>query len=86
MIIKIHKTIILPVILYGCETWSPTVFENRALWRIFGLSGRKWRETGEDCIMRKFITYTLHQNIIRVIKSTRRGGTCSTDGRDEKYI
>jgi hypothetical protein len=35
--IKIHKTVILPVVLYGCETWSLTlreelgmrVFENR---------------------------------------------------------
>jgi hypothetical protein len=42
--IKIHKTIILPVVLYGCETWSLTlreecmlrVFENRVLRRIFG--------------------------------------------------
>jgi hypothetical protein len=41
--IRIYKTIILPVVLYGCETWSPTlrenvdrVFENRVLRRIFG--------------------------------------------------
>jgi hypothetical protein len=42
--IKIHKTIILSVVLYGCETWSlilrekrrPRVIENRVLWRIFG--------------------------------------------------
>jgi hypothetical protein len=42
--IKIHRTIILPVVLYGCETWSLTlkeecrlrVFENRVLKRIFG--------------------------------------------------
>ena len=42
--IKIYRTIILPVVLYGCETWSLTlreerglrVFENRVLWRIFG--------------------------------------------------
>jgi hypothetical protein len=41
---KICKTIILPVILYGCETWSLTlreehrlkVFENKVLRRIFG--------------------------------------------------
>jgi hypothetical protein len=40
-----YKTIISPVVLYGCETWSLTlreehrlrVFENRALRRIFGL-------------------------------------------------
>jgi hypothetical protein len=43
--IKIYKTISLPVVLYGCETWSLTlreecrlrVFENRLLRRIFGL-------------------------------------------------
>jgi hypothetical protein len=41
--IKIHKTIILPVVLYGRETWSLTlgeeqlkVFGNRVLRRIFG--------------------------------------------------
>ena len=45
--IKIYRTVILPV-LYGCETWSFTlreerrlrVFENRAWRRIFGLEGR----------------------------------------------
>jgi hypothetical protein len=39
-----HKTIILPVVLYGCETWFLTlrkehslgVFKNRMLRRIFG--------------------------------------------------
>jgi hypothetical protein len=49
-------TIILPLVLYGCETWSLTlreghrlrVFENRVLTRIFGpkrdnLSG-EWRK------------------------------------------
>jgi hypothetical protein len=41
--IRIHRTIIFPVVLYGCETWSLTleeerrlrVFENRVLRRIF---------------------------------------------------
>jgi hypothetical protein len=36
--VKIYKTIILPVVLYGCETWcshSVRVFENRVLRRIF---------------------------------------------------
>jgi hypothetical protein len=53
--IKIYKTVVLPVVLYGCETWSLTlreerrlwVFENRVLKGIFGaktdeLTG-KWR-------------------------------------------
>ena len=42
--IKIYRTIILPVVLFGCETWSLTlreerrlrVFENRVLRRVFG--------------------------------------------------
>ena len=42
--IKIYRTVILSVVLYGCETWSLTlreehrlrVFENRVLRRIFG--------------------------------------------------
>jgi hypothetical protein len=53
--IKIYRTIILPIVLYGCETWwSLTltekdrlrVFENRVLRRIFGPKReeitRKW--------------------------------------------
>ena len=42
--IKIYRTIILPIVLYGRETWSltlreerrPRVFENRVLRRVFG--------------------------------------------------
>jgi len=42
--IKIYRTITLPVFLYGCETWSLTLWEehglrmleNRVLRRIFG--------------------------------------------------
>jgi hypothetical protein len=37
--IKIYRTIILPVVLYGCETWSPTLREEcklRVLRRVFG--------------------------------------------------
>jgi hypothetical protein len=45
MKVTIYKTIILPVVLYECETWSLTVreehklrvFENRTLRRLFGL-------------------------------------------------
>jgi hypothetical protein len=31
MMIKIYKTIILPTVLYGCETWSLTVREEYTL-------------------------------------------------------
>jgi len=42
--IKIYRTVILPVVLYGCETWLLTLreerklraFENRVLRKIFG--------------------------------------------------
>jgi hypothetical protein len=47
--VKIYKTIILPVVLYECGTWSLAlreehrlrVFENRVLRRIFGPKGMK---------------------------------------------
>jgi hypothetical protein len=73
--IKIYKTVILPVVLAGCETWSVTlreeqrlrVFENRVLRRIFGPK----RE--EDGSWRKLHNDELHglyssPNIIGVIK------------------
>ena len=47
--IKMYRTIILPVVLYGCETWSLTlreerrlrVFENRMLRRVLDLRGTR---------------------------------------------
>ena len=47
--IKIHRTIVLPVVLYGCETWSITlreerrlrVFKGRVLRRIFWPKGEE---------------------------------------------
>jgi hypothetical protein len=58
--IKIYRTIILPIILYGCETWSLTlkeerrlsVFENRVLRRIFGPKRDEVTGNGENYIMR----------------------------------
>jgi len=77
--IKIYKTIILPVVLYGCETWSltlreerrPRVFENRALRRIF--EPNRDEVTGE---YRKLHNEELNNlypspNIFWVIKSRR---------------
>jgi hypothetical protein len=54
--IKIYRTIILPVVLYGCKTWSLIlreerglrVFENRVLRKVFGNKRdevtREWRK------------------------------------------
>jgi hypothetical protein len=75
--VKIYKTIILPVVLYGCETWSLTlreehrlrVYENRVLRRIFG--PKRDEVTGE---WRKLHSEELHNlysspDIIRQVKS-----------------
>jgi len=49
--IKIYRTIILPVVLYGCETWSDIekhrlrVFQNRVLRKVFG--PKRDKVTGE---------------------------------------
>jgi hypothetical protein len=58
--IRIYRTTILPVVLYGCKTWSLTfkeerrlrVFENRLLRRIFGPKRDEVRGNGENYIMR----------------------------------
>jgi hypothetical protein len=65
--IRIFETIILPVFLYGCETWSLTLreeqrlkgFENRVLRRIFGPKRDEVR--GENSITRSFMICTLRQ-------------------------
>jgi hypothetical protein len=77
--VKICRTTILPVVLYGCETWSLTlreehrlrVFENRVLRRIFG--PKRDEVTGD---WRKLHNGELHNlytspDIIRQIKSRR---------------
>jgi hypothetical protein len=76
--IKIYKTVTLPVVLYGCETWSLTlgeenrlrVFGNRVLRKIFG------PKRDEDGSWRKLHNDELHDlysspNFVRVIKSRR---------------
>ena len=77
--IKIYSTIILPVVLYGCETWSLTlreermlrVFENRVLWRAFG--PRRDEVTGEGKKLHNEELNDLYSspNIVRVIRSRR---------------
>jgi len=77
--IKIYRTIILPAVLYGCETWSLTLreerrlrlFENRALRRTFGpkrdeVTG-EWRKLHNEGLNDVYSS----PNIVRVIKSGR---------------
>jgi hypothetical protein len=76
--IKIYKTVILPVVLYGCETWSLTlgeeyrlrVFENRVLRKIFGPKRKEdvsWRKLHKDELQDLYSS----PNIVRVNKSRR---------------
>jgi hypothetical protein len=78
-VIRIYKTTILPVVLYGCETWSLTlreehrlgVVENRVLRRVFG--PKRDEVTGEQ---RKLHNKELHDlysslSITRIIKARR---------------
>jgi hypothetical protein len=86
---RIYKTIILSVVLYGCETWSLTlrkehrlrVFENKLLRRIFGPKRDEvtggWRRLHNEELRDLYSS----PSIIRIIKSKRmRGGACSPNG------
>jgi hypothetical protein len=77
--IKICKTLILPVVLYECETWSVTlskehrlrVFENRVLRRMFGhlreeLAGG-WRRPHNEKLHNLYAS----PNFIRLMKSSK---------------
>ena len=80
--IKIYRTIILPVVLYGCETWSLTlreehrlrVFENRVLRRVFG--PKRDEVTGE---WRKLLYCAAGK-----IKKNEMGGAWGTYGGGER--
>jgi hypothetical protein len=94
--VKIYKTIILPDVLYGCETWSLTmreelrlrVFENRVLRRIFGPKRDEvmgeWRKMHNGELHNLYLT----PNIIWQIKSRRMRwvGRVAHVGEGEKRV
>ncbi|KAJ4449974.1 hypothetical protein ANN_01381 [Periplaneta americana] len=77
--IRIYKTVILPVVLYSCETWTLTlkeehrlrVFENKVLRKIFG--AKRDEVTGEWRKLHNAELRALYSSpdIIRNIKSRR---------------
>jgi hypothetical protein len=76
--IKIYKTIILPLVLYGCENWSLTlreehklrVFENEVLRIIFGLRRGEVTEGWGKLHNKELHSFYSSQNIVG-IKSRR---------------
>jgi len=70
--IKIYRTIFLPVVLHGCETWALTVreerklrvFENRVLRRIFGSKRTREQGSAVNYVMRSLMICTPHQILL----------------------
>jgi vacuolar-type H+-ATPase subunit D/Vma8 len=66
--INLYETVILPVVLYGCESWYLTlreehrlrVFENRVLRNIFGPKREEDGSWREKCVMMNFTVCILH--------------------------
>ena len=77
--IKIYRTIIVPLVLYGCETWSLTlreerrlrVFENRVLGKVFGPKRDEVTEERRKLHNEKLYDLYSLPNIVRMVKSRR---------------
>ena len=94
--IKIHRIIILPVVFYGCETWSLILreerrlrlSENRVLKRIFGSKRDEvigeWRKLHNKELNNLYCSH----NCVRAIKSRRMRwtGHVARMGREERCI
>jgi len=91
---KIHRTIILPVVLYGCETWLLTLreecrlrmFENRVLRRIVGperdVVKMEWSKLHTEELNDLYTS----QIIVQVIKSRMKwAGHVACMGRGKSY-
>jgi hypothetical protein len=85
---RIYKTVVLPVVLYGYETWFLTlredhrlrVFQNRVLRRIFG--PKRDEVTGG---WRRLHNEELH-NLYCSPSIIRMGRPCGTNGGEKEFI
>jgi hypothetical protein len=85
----------LPVVLYGCETWSLilreecglSVFENRVLRRIFGLKKDKvtveWRKLHNEELNELYSTKYCSGD---QLEKNEMGGTCRKYGGEQRCI
>jgi hypothetical protein len=92
--IKKQKTIILPVVLYGRETWSLTlkedqrltVYEKRVLRRIFGPKREEvaegWRRLYNEELHILYASLNIKGDQVK----DEMGGACKTHGRDGKCM
>jgi hypothetical protein len=94
--IRIYKTIILPVVLFGCETWSLTlreehrltVFENRVPKRIFGLKRDEvtgeWRQPHNE-ELRDLYSSPVINKIIKSMRVTLAGRVARMGDKRNSY-
>jgi hypothetical protein len=83
--IKIYKTVISLVVLYGCETWSVTLREEHER-RVFENKGLRMFELKRDEVMggwRKLHDLYSSPSIIIVIKTKRMRWVGGTNGGEE---
>ena len=94
--IKIYRNIILPLVLYGCETWSLKlreerrlrVFENRVLRRTLGPKSdektREWRKLHNEELNDLDSSHKYYSS--DKIEKNEMGWTCSRCGGEERFI
>jgi len=94
--IKIYRTITLPVVLYGCETWSLILreerrlrlSENRVLSRIFGPKREKvtwdWIKLHNEELSDQYCSPNIV--LVKKIENNEMGGACSACGGEEWCI
>jgi hypothetical protein len=89
-----YRTVILPVVLYGCETWSLAlreehrlkVFENKALRRIFGPKRNDvtggWRNLHNEEVHNLYSLPSVNDQV----KEDAVGRACKTNGIEKEHM
>jgi len=78
MNMEIYSTTVLPVILYGCETWSQHSGRTQA-------GNVPEQKTGENSIIRSFMICNPHQILFRLTnKKNKMGRACGTYEEEER--
>jgi hypothetical protein len=93
--LKVYKTVILPIGVYRCETWSltlregqrPRVFENRVLRRIFGAKRNEvtgeWKKLHNEKLYNLFLPM---YHLADLVKEDEVSWICGMHGREETCV